>query len=354
MLQKLILTLVVIFALTATSFSQNKVKELTINGGCNYYGESFDSKIYTFESDQAAIDAIDKILDPTGLVRNFDIRAADVSNAAAVIIPGDTNRYILYNQAFMRRVKNETNTDWAAISIMAHEIGHHLNGHTLVPGGSRPPTELEADSFSGFVLYKMGATLEEAQAAMNAIASEKGSATHPPKRSRLLAIEAGWTKAKDQDKSSSKVPTTPRTSPDTSSGEIVSACGFSFGRVISKRWLQIGGATGLLGCPTSNELDAEKSPQGTTGRFVRFDRVKFDDKNNGAIYWHKTGRYAGETFIVIGGILNLYEDMGRSSSWLGFPISDEYNVSGGARSDFEGGYIFWSSQTWVSRAFKYN
>lgn len=84
----------------------------------------------------------------------------------------------------------------------------YLNGHTLIPGGSRPPTELEADSFSGFVLYKMGANLEEAQAAMNAIASEKGSETHPPKRSRLAAIESGWTKAKDQDKSNSTNPST--------------------------------------------------------------------------------------------------------------------------------------------------
>ena len=196
MLKNLLFVSVVLFALTTTSFPQTKIKELPANGGCSYYGETLDSKIYTFESDEAAVDAIDRILDPTGLVRNFDIRAADVPNAAAIVY-GET-RYILYNQAFMRRVKNDTKTDWAAISIMAHELGHHLNGHTLDAKGSRPPTELEADSFSGFVLYKMGATLEEAQAAMNAIASEKGSATHPAKRSRLAAIESGWTKAKDQ------------------------------------------------------------------------------------------------------------------------------------------------------------
>lgn len=198
MLQKSPLVLLVIFVLIITAFSQDRVKELVVNGGCNYYGESLGSKIYTFESEEAAIAAVDKILIPTGLVRNFNIRVADVPNAAAIIYGED--RYILYNQAFMRRVKSQTNTDWAAISIMAHELGHHLNGHTLTRGGSRPPTELEADSFSGFVLYKMGATLEEAQAAMNAFGSETGSDTHPPKRSRLAAIEAGWTKAKNQDK----------------------------------------------------------------------------------------------------------------------------------------------------------
>lgn len=214
MFQKYGLVLLVVLASITTVFPQNKVKELKIAGGCNYYGESFDLDVYTFESDQEAIDAVDNIINPIGLFRNFDIRAADVvPNAAAVVLPGDSTRYILYNQAFMRRVKNDTKTDWAAISIMAHEIGHHLNGHTLIAGGSRPKLELEADSFSGFALYKMGATLEEAQAAMNAIASETGSATHPAKRSRLAAIEAGWTKARDQDKTAARKPTEPRTPP---------------------------------------------------------------------------------------------------------------------------------------------
>lgn len=139
------LLLVVMFASATTIFPQSRVKELVVNGGCNYDGEPFDLKVYTFESDAAAVAAVDRILDPLGLVRNFDVRAADVSNAAAVI-DGET-RYLLYNQEFIRRVKAVTRTDWAAISIMAHEIGHHLNGHTLVPGGSRPPHGVRGRQF---------------------------------------------------------------------------------------------------------------------------------------------------------------------------------------------------------------
>lgn len=207
------LLLVVMFVSTTTVFPQSRVKELIVNGGCNYDGEPFDSKVYSFESDAAAVAVVDRILDPLRLVRNFDVRAADVRNAAAVI-RGET-RYLLYNQEFIRRVKAVTKTDWSAISIMAHEIGHHLNGHTLIPGGSRPLTELEADSFSGFVLYKMGATLEQAEAAINAISSERGSSTHPPKHSRLAAIESGWTKAQDQVQTSRSEPKDPRTTPGT-------------------------------------------------------------------------------------------------------------------------------------------
>lgn len=122
MFQKIIQVLVVFLFSTSLIFSQSKIQELKVNGGCNYNGETFDAKVYTFESDRAAVEAVDRILEPVGLERNFDIRAADVDNAAAIIV-GET-RYLLYNQAFIRRVKDVTKTDWAAISIMAHEVGH--------------------------------------------------------------------------------------------------------------------------------------------------------------------------------------------------------------------------------------
>jgi hypothetical protein len=95
----------------------------------------------------------------------------------------------------MSSIVSATGNKWTAVSIMAHEIGHHLNGHTLDSETSKPATELEADEFSGFVLQKMGASLPDAQAAMAAIASLKGSHTHPPKNQRLSAIAAGWGKA---------------------------------------------------------------------------------------------------------------------------------------------------------------
>jgi hypothetical protein len=74
-------------------------------------------------------------------------------------------------------------------------VGHHLQGHTLQAGGSRPPTELEADRYSGYVLFRMGATLDQSQAAMRALGSDTGSATHPDRSSRLAAITNGWVAA---------------------------------------------------------------------------------------------------------------------------------------------------------------
>ena len=184
---------------------------------CSFTGdEDEEEDVYVFTSDQEAEAAVERILKYTGLKKNFIIKAANVSNAEASI--KGTTRYILYNQDFMLKVRQNTKTDWSATSIMAHEIGHHLQGHTLLPGGSRPNIELEADKYSGFVLQKMGATLEEAKAAMNSIASDQGSSTHPGRQARLAAITNGWLEARDLalPPNSGKQPgTTPTQQPET-------------------------------------------------------------------------------------------------------------------------------------------
>lgn len=107
-------------------------------------------------------------------------------------------RYLLYNPTFLAAVNRAGHTDWAGISILAHEMGHHLNGHTLRAGGSQPEDELEADEFSGFVLRRLGASLAQAQAAMAAVSPNEGSATHPGRAPRLAAIGRGWSRATAQ------------------------------------------------------------------------------------------------------------------------------------------------------------
>ncbi|QEE51213.1 hypothetical protein FUA48_17070 [Flavobacterium alkalisoli] len=160
---------------------------------CSYYGEAVTGDIHAYKPEASAESAVKNIMSVIGLKANFELRAANVPNAAAVILKG--KRYILYNPKFMANINSVTGSDWAAISILAHEIGHHLNGHTLDNVGSRPQTELDADEFSGFVLGRLGATLADAQAVMGTIASIKGSHSHPPKSDRLIAIAAGWNRA---------------------------------------------------------------------------------------------------------------------------------------------------------------
>lgn len=172
-------------------------EEMSVAHTCSYFGEHVPDKVTTFASDQEAEGVIKRIVDASGLVQNFQIRAAGVPNAAAVI-QGET-RYILYSQHFMQTTRTTTRSQWAPISIMAHEVGHHLNGHTLDRRGSRPRIELEADYYSGFIVQRMGGSLDDALAAMSALGSETGSETHPAKRDRLAAISNGWTKACESD-----------------------------------------------------------------------------------------------------------------------------------------------------------
>ncbi len=108
----------------------------------------------------------------------------------------EKKRYIRYNPSFMKRVNDSTKTDWAAISVLAHEIGHHLLGHTLRHQESNPGDELAADRYSGFILFQMGATLEETLRCIEKEGDLHGTKTHPPRRARIDVISEGWKDAK--------------------------------------------------------------------------------------------------------------------------------------------------------------
>jgi hypothetical protein len=172
--------------------------DFVIENSCGFDRSMINEKVYSFDSDIEADNALKKIMKLTGLPANFEIRAASVDNACAVIKcddSGNCDRYILYNQEFMERVKDETSTSYSELAILAHEIAHHLSGHTLANTGSSYDMELEADKFAGFMLYKLGASIGEAKKAYSSL-NNNGSATHPPKSARIAAITNGWYDAK--------------------------------------------------------------------------------------------------------------------------------------------------------------
>lgn len=137
-----------------------------------------------------AADIAKQIVNAAGLKANFMIAEANVPNALAVLQQG--KRYVLYNPGFVNKLTRATGTQWAAVSILAHEIGHHLY-NTLMGKPTRTlASELEADKFSGYVLEKMGASLEETQAAMNMLATPYATATHPAREDRVNSIALGW------------------------------------------------------------------------------------------------------------------------------------------------------------------
>ena len=165
---------------------------------CSYDGKPVQAQAsaLTGGAPRDCASAVTRIMGYTGLPANFVVVSGPVPNAAAVILIDDNKvprRVIAFNPAFMQAAEAQVGGSvWGPISIMAHEIAHHLSGHTIVPGGSRPEIELEADKFSGYVLHKMGAPLADAQRMILTVGSSHGSPTHPAKDQRADAIRQGW------------------------------------------------------------------------------------------------------------------------------------------------------------------
>lgn len=91
-------------------------------------------------------------------------------------------------------------------------------------------------------------------------------------------------------------------------------------------WARHRWEAGLLGFPLTGETPTPFSP----GAFNHFE--------GGSVYWSPdTGAHE-----VHGAILARWAGLGWELSPLGFPVSDEYGVPGGRRSDFEGGHVTWT------------
>ncbi|MQA08677.1 MAG: PKD domain-containing protein [Pseudonocardiaceae bacterium] len=101
---------------------------------------------------------------------------------------------------------------------------------------------------------------------------------------------------------------------------------------IRERWAALGWEKGPLGYPKSDELIA---PDGR-GRFNHFAKG-----TGGSIYWTaSTGAHD-----VRGSIRQRWAARGWERSYLGYPTTGEFGISGGRRNNFRHGFISWYSRT---------
>lgn len=106
------------------------------------------------------------------------------------------------------------------------------------------------------------------------------------------------------------------------------AAGTTMGAIDAK-YRSLGGCGSLLGAPITDE---RATPDGV-GRYTVFER--------GSIYWTPSlGAHE-----VLGRIRDEWKARGWEAGPLGYPISGEYDVPGGRRSDFEHGSITWRAAT---------
>lgn len=161
----------------------------------------------SFSSNLDADSALDRILDVVGLSKNFVLApCSDINNAVAVSFKGV--RYILYDPDFMSMLSRNT-SNWTNLFILAHEVGHHVNGHSLdlvLYAGEivdapelkkKREQELEADEFAGFVLAKLGASLTQTTSTVSKLSNEDDTySTHPKRDKRITAISKGYVRGK--------------------------------------------------------------------------------------------------------------------------------------------------------------
>jgi len=171
-------------------------------------GNIISSNINEIKNNRDAQIILDNILNTIGVSKNFILAPCEkINNVIATAYKG--SRYILYDRKFINEINAETN-NWSSLFILAHEVGHHINGHSLdiLLYSSKkidPPTlkkkrkqELESDKFAAFVLSKMGANLKDLKEIINLVATDEDDSysSHPNKSSRLSAIEEGFKNAK--------------------------------------------------------------------------------------------------------------------------------------------------------------
>jgi hypothetical protein len=162
-----------------------------------------------FTTDADAEDAVNKILSVIGASQKPILQACNnINNAIAAVYKG--KRYILYDRDFMNSISEGTNKYWSNMFILAHEIGHHINGHSLdialyafeiidpISLEEKRNQELEADEFAGFILEKLGASLNQTSELLSNLPkiNNESYSTHPSKEKRIEAVRLGFNKSK--------------------------------------------------------------------------------------------------------------------------------------------------------------
>ncbi|MER6994592.1 FG-GAP-like repeat-containing protein [Streptomyces sp. NPDC000410] len=104
---------------------------------------------------------------------------------------------------------------------------------------------------------------------------------------------------------------------------------FSTQGAVYAKYLELNGPR-TLGYPT-NDVTATSPKAGSYQRY----RFRHEAADSSSIYWSS----ATGAWPVSNEIRAKWNSLQSENSWLGFPVSVEYDVAGGTRTDFEGGYV---------------
>jgi hypothetical protein len=136
-------------------------------------------------------DVVNQIMNSLSFKADFDIYIAErEDNAFATVANG--HKLLVVDVGFVRKVNRVAGTEWGAIQVLAHEVGHHIAGFS----DDRHRSELNADYWSGQACQRLGSAKDSAQKAIMALGSVVDTPTHPNKQRRAETIGRGWDDAK--------------------------------------------------------------------------------------------------------------------------------------------------------------
>ena len=130
--------------------------------------------------------------------RHFDFRAeidvyvAENQNNAFATIAGG-RKILVVDVRFLENVNRLTGTQWSAIQVIAHEIGHHIAGFA----DDAHRNELNADYWSGQALQRLGSAKDAATTTILTLGTEADTPSHPNKYARAQAVAQGWVDSTD-------------------------------------------------------------------------------------------------------------------------------------------------------------
>lgn len=192
--------LIGILALFFLQFN-NWSETITIYKYCTIDGIPLDTNtnktIQLYSPSEEASEILDKIFEvmPSPQKKYLLYRSPDITKA--IVTRHNNKTYIIYNHEFINLIKEYERYDEyigekaAIYFIFAHEIAHHLHEHTFKDGGSRPHTELQADSTAGRIMNSLGYTEHQTLEVLTHL-NKEATNTHPSPMDRKYAIIDGW------------------------------------------------------------------------------------------------------------------------------------------------------------------
>lgn len=207
---------------------------LCTHNNYNVDDELLSNSNYSLVLNKKADQYIQDMLEVAGLPMNFVVQKIPYIKNAIAYMDSTGTRYILYDNKFLNSlVSDSTNTEF--VTVLSHEIGHHLAGHTLNlenyfnpdsceywcnPSSNKysvkkkvsfcseylsnsRKNETEADVIAGYLMARLNYDISNVKNTFNQLPSvlDEKLSTHPSLQTRISSIDRGYAIAKEKNHS---------------------------------------------------------------------------------------------------------------------------------------------------------